>query len=102
MPLPATLPEIRPISDLRTHLGEIEETAKRTRQPIIMTKNGTASLVVIASDAYVDHMQHERAVAKLRESEIEAKYRSETVGHDEMKRRIAAILETARSRNAND
>ena len=95
-------PEIRPISDPRTHLGEIEETARRTRQPIIMTKNGTASLVVMASNACVGHMKHECAVAKLREAEIEAKYRTETVSHGEMKARIAAILEAARDHRGEE
>ena len=43
---------IRPISDLRTRLNHIENLARETREPIIMTKNGTASLIVIDSDAY--------------------------------------------------
>ena len=60
MSMQAALPQIRPISDLRTRLNDIESLARETREPIIMTKNGAASLVVIDSDAYAEHLQHER------------------------------------------
>ena len=52
MVMQAALPQIRPISDLRTRLNDIENLARESREPIIMTKNGTASLIVIDSDAY--------------------------------------------------
>ncbi len=42
-----------------------------------MTKNGKSCLVVLDSDAYDRYLQHERAVQKLREAEIEAHYISE-------------------------
>ena len=45
MPLP--IPQIRPISDLRTNLNDVCELARESQQPIFMTKNGKASLVVI-------------------------------------------------------
>ena len=51
MVMQAALPQIRPISDLRTRLNDIENLARESREPIIMTKNGTASLIVIDSDA---------------------------------------------------
>ncbi|BAK45178.1 type II toxin-antitoxin system prevent-host-death family antitoxin [Eggerthella sp. YY7918] len=93
MTMTAALPQIRPISDLRTRLNEIENLARETQEPIIMTKNGTASLVVIDSDAYNDHLQHERAVRKLREAEIEEKYRPEAVSYDDVKNRVDLLLE---------
>ena len=43
MVMQAALPQIRPISDLRTRLNDIENLARESREPIIMTKNGTAS-----------------------------------------------------------
>ena len=44
-----------------------------------MTKNGKASLVVIDCEAYEGQQRHERYVQKLREAEIEEKYRSESL-----------------------
>ena len=90
----AALPLIRPISDLRTDLNAVCAQAQETRQPIFMTKNGKASLVVIDCAAYEEQRQHERYVHKLREAEIEAKYRSETVSQaslDETMERVFAV-----------
>ena len=90
----AALPLIRPISDLRTDLIDVCAQAQETRQPIFMTKNGKASLVVIDCAAYEEQRQHERYVHKLREAEIEAKYRSETVSQaslDETMERVFAV-----------
>lgn len=92
--MPAALPLIRPISDLRTDLNDVCVQAQETRQPIFMTKNGKASLVVIDCAAYEEQRQHERYVHKLREAEIEAKYRSETVRQaalDETMERVFAV-----------
>ncbi len=92
--MPAALPLIRPISDLRTDLNDVCVQAQETRQPIFMTKNGKASLVVIDCAAYEEQRQHERYVHKLREAEIEAKYRSETVSQaalDETMERVFAV-----------
>ena len=44
MVMQAALPQIRPISDLRTRLNDIENLARESREPIIMTKNGTCLL----------------------------------------------------------
>ena len=44
---------IRPISDLRTNLREIENTIKNG-EPVFLTKNGRGSMVVISIDEYVE------------------------------------------------
>lgn len=98
----ATLPQIRPISDLRTHLPQIELIARETGEPIIMTKNGAASLVIMDSAAYEERLVHERAVRKLREAEIEAKYHKQSVPYDDVRKRISQIIEAAESAYASD
>ena len=42
---------IRPISDLRTNLREIEKTIE-DGEPVFLTKNGRGSMVVISIDEY--------------------------------------------------
>ena len=79
-----TIPQIRPISDLRTNLNDVCEQAQESKEPIFMTKNGKASLVVIDCEAYEQMQQHERYVQKLREAEIEAKYRPDAIPQSEM------------------
>ena len=95
MALATAVPQIRPISDLRTKLPEIEAIARETREPIVMTKNGMASMVLFDIDAYNEHLQHERAVLKLREAEIEAKYHADAISYDDVRARIDDIIGTA-------
>lgn len=84
MPLPSAVPvpKIRPISDLRIDLSGVCELAHESREPIFMTKNGKAALVVIDCEAYEEQRQHDRYVMKLREAEIEARYRPDVVSQD--------------------
>ncbi len=86
------IPAIRPISDLRTNLNSVCSEAHESRQPIFMTKNGKASLVVMDCDAYEQQQQHERYVLRLREAEIEARYQKEALALDEMDERVSSIL----------
>ena len=91
MPLPAMIPETRPISDLRTHLQEIERIAKETGEPIVLTRNGAHALIVQDSEAYNQRIQRERHIRKLREAEIEAKYRAESYSVADSRSRIEEI-----------
>ena len=86
MPLtnPVAVPRILPISDLRTDLNNVCEVARESREPIFMTKNGKAALVVMDCEAYEEQRQHDRYVMKLREAEIEARYRPEFVSQDRL------------------
>ena len=100
MPLPAMIPEMRPISDLRTHLPEIEKEARETGEPIVLTRNGAPALVVIDCQAYNQAIQRERHIRKLREAEIEAKYVDGAYSLDESRRRIESIAATLEERYA--
>ena len=93
MPLSAMIPETRSISDLRTHLPEIEAAAKETGEPIVLVRNGAPALVVMDCKAYNESIQRERHIRKLREAEIEAKYVDKTFSMTESKERIAAIAD---------
>ena len=91
--MPAAVPLIRPIIDLRTDLNDVCAQAQETQQPIFMTKNGKASLVVIDCVAYEEQRQHERYVQKLREAEIEEKYRKETISQASLDETMERIFE---------
>lgn len=90
------VPAIRPISDLRTQLNDVCDKAHESQQPIFMTKNGNACLVVMDCEAYERQRQHERYVLKLREAEIEARYKQESVSMEEMDARVGRILSAAK------
>lgn len=88
------LPAIRPISDLRTDLNGVCEDACETQQPIFMTKNGKAALVVMDCEAYERQRQHDRYVMKMREAEIEAQYHPESLALGEVGERMERIFAT--------
>ena len=88
------LPAIRPISDLRTDLNGVCEDACETQQPIFMTKNGKATLVVMDCEAYERQRQHDRYVMKMREAEIEAQYHPEGLALGEVGERMERIFAT--------
>jgi len=46
------LPQIRPLSDLRTHMGEITALVDKEQKPVVLTKHGRGKYVLLAADAY--------------------------------------------------
>ena len=94
------IPHMRPISDLRTQLSEIEELAESTGEPIVLTRNGMPKLVVFDSNAYNERLERERHVQKLREADLEAKYRKETLTLADSRARIAQIAQTIKDNHA--
>lgn len=78
-PSAAPLPIIRPITDLRTSLNDVCTQATDTQEPIVLTKNGVASYVLIDSSAYDAGERRNRMYLALREAEIEEQYRPESI-----------------------
>lgn len=80
MPALATpLPIIRPITDLRTQLNDVCAQATATQEPVVLTKNGIASYVLMDSGAYETAEHRNRVYLALREAEIEERYRPDTI-----------------------
>ncbi len=46
------IPNIRPISDLQNKFPEIEDTVLKTGEPVILTKNGYGSMVLLSLEQY--------------------------------------------------
>ncbi len=90
--LESALPIIRPITDLRTNLNDVCAQAKETQEPLILTKNGRASLVLIDSDAYEAKLQRDRMYLAIREAEIEQRFENTTISEDEANERMKRIF----------
>jgi len=88
----ATMPIIRPISDLRTKLNDVCAEAAKTAAPIFMTKNGSAELVVLSAEAYEEQQQHLCLAAKVQEAEIEARYNTKRYSQAELDEELDIIL----------
>lgn len=88
----APLPVIRPITDLRTQLNDVCTQATETQEPIVLTKNGVSSYVLMDSDAYESAEQRNRIYLALREAEIEEHYRPETISAEESDEKMRDIF----------
>ncbi len=92
MPSPDSIPLIRPISDLRTHLNDICEQATDSQEPVILTKNGVASYVLMDCGAYESASQRDRVRMALREAEIEERYRPDALSAEQSDARMQEIF----------
>lgn len=88
----SALPIIRPITDLRTQLNDVCAQATEMQEPVVLTKNGIASYVLIDSDAYETANKNNRVYLALREAEIEEQYRPEAITSKESDAKIDEIF----------
>ncbi len=86
------LPIIRPITDLRTRLNDVCAQATETRKPVVLTKNGSASYVLMDSDAYEAAERNARLRMALREAEIEKQYRPDALSQAESDAKMREIF----------
>ena len=86
------IPAIRPITDLRAQLNDVLAQASSTLEPIILTKNGSASCAIMSIDALDAHLSRARIALKLREAEIDALYRNGVYSEDDMANRMREVL----------
>ena len=86
------MPQIRPISDLRNNFAEISRTVHETAQPVFLTKNGYADMVVMSSAAYEDMRFECDVYLKLKEAEIEAASTQKRFSHKEIFATLRAEL----------
>lgn len=86
------LPIIRPITDLRTRLNEVCQQATETGSPVVLTKNGSASYVLLDSEAYEEIERSNRVYLALKEAEIEERYNPDSMTADESNKKMQEIF----------
>lgn len=90
---------ICPVSDLRNRFAEISKIVHNTREPVFLTKNGYADMMVMSMESY-ENMRFENDVCiKLKAAEDEAvktdkRYSSKDVLKlfEKIKRSIGSVL----------
>lgn len=87
----ASLPLIRPITDLRTNLNDVCEQATENQEPVVLTKNGVASYVLMDSATYDAAQQRNRVYLALKEAEIEEKYQPEAISGAQVRAKISEL-----------
>jgi prevent-host-death family protein len=76
--------DIRPISDLRNDFADIEKEVSGNGRPIIFTKNGRGSMVLMSLDKYSKLTHLEYVEQALDEADAYAKNHLENMTHDEV------------------
>lgn len=84
--------DIRPISDLRNDFGNIEKEVNGSDKPIIFTKNGRGSMVLMSLDKYTKMANLEYVERALDEADAYAKAYSENMTHDEVFSKLRSKL----------
>lgn len=74
------MPVVKPISDLQRNFGSIADSCHQTKEPVYLTKNGSASLVVMDAEAYDEQT---RALSAIQEREDRIQ-RAITRGYDDL------------------
>jgi len=79
-----SVPNIRPVSDLRNNFAEISQAVHETNEPVYLTKNGRSTMVVMSVEAYENDLFEAEIYRKLRESEIETANTDKRYTHGEV------------------
>ena len=74
-----TMPQIRPITDLR-NTTEISDICHAKKEPVFITKNGYGDLVVMSIETYEEMMENYALDAAI--FEAEAEYAADDQLHD--------------------
>ena len=48
----ATVPDVRPVSDLRQNMAEITESIDTDKRPVILTKHGRGKYILLSIEEY--------------------------------------------------
>lgn len=74
------MPVVKPVSELQRNFAAVADVCHETNEPVYLTKNGSASLVLIDSDVYDSQM---RLASEVRERE-ECVSRAIARGYDDI------------------
>jgi prevent-host-death family protein len=80
--------DIRPISDLRNDFPGIEKKISKSNKPIIFTKNGRGSMVLISLDRYSRMAHLDYIEQSLDEADSYAQSNAENMTHEDVFARL--------------
>jgi prevent-host-death family protein len=90
-----SIPNIRPVSDLRNNFSEISRQVHASNEPVYLTKNGRGDMVVMSMDAYENDRYESEVYLKLKEAEIESEATTKRYTLEEAKERMEKIIVSA-------
>ena len=91
------MPTVKPISEIQRNMAAITRECKETKQPIYLTKNGSAALVVMDAEAFDREMSLPQAVLEREERVSRAIMRGM---EDELAGRVRSLDDALRDARA--
>lgn len=91
------MPTVKPISEIQRNMAAITRECKETKQPIYLTKNGSATLVVMDAEAFDREMSLHQAVLEREERVSRAIMRGM---EDELAGRVRSLDDALRDARA--
>ena len=83
---------IRPISDLRNNYSELSKEIKDSSEPIILTKNGYADMVLMSIEQYEEREYKNAMHKQILASEAQYQKTRKTYSVDEVAERMTANI----------
>lgn len=83
---------VRPITDLKTHTNDVLDEAVRTGEPILITQNGRARVVVIDAKRYDDAQATLTMLKLLAQSQESLARGDKTYTGEQMRRRAHSTI----------
>jgi prevent-host-death family protein len=93
-----SIPQIRPVSDLRNNFSEISRQVHENNEPVYLTRNGRGDMVVMSMEAYEQDRYESEVYLKLKESELEAESTTKRYTHEEVMASMEKIITEAENR----
>ena len=84
---------IRPISDLRNNYQEVSKEVKESKEPLVLTKNGYADMVLMSVEQYAEIQETKELHQKILESELQYQKDGKTYTSDEVFNEMYALIE---------
>jgi prevent-host-death family protein len=93
-----SIPQIRPVSELRNRFSEISRQVHETNEPVYLTKNGRGDMVVMSMEAYEQDRYEWDVYLKLKEAELEAESTTKRYSLEEVMDSMEKIITEAELR----
>ena len=89
---------VRPITDLKTHTKEVIDQAVHSGEPVLITQNGRARVVLIDAKRHEDAQATLAMLKLLAQSQDSLARGGRTYSSDEVRRKAHAAIARARKR----
>jgi len=94
-----SMKNIRPVSDLRNNYSDLSKAVKESSEPVILTKNGYADMVLMSVEQFEEREYKNQMHKKILASEAQFQKTGKTRNIDEVTERMIANIKKRATSN---